>query len=317
MREIRAGEGRQGKGRPAVPARVGATRYPRLRTSGGIAVGLEVIPRVPGDPVPLVLAPGWGQTARAYAVPLRTFAERGRHVFSLFRPARGRPIVGQTDLPREEVRKAQALIGGMARMRLDSVDLVAHSEGALAAVIAAALYPHRFRNLILVDPAGLIVGDRWYRLAGRFGQMIVQCALEAATNADERRALVWAMVNPTVYSLTHPLRAVAQISALAQWHSLDLLGRLRGAGIGVLVITGVDNRIFPIDRAGPLIRDGVILVDGFHSVRGGHAKLLGDARYADAVLDAIDLLNARRAAAEARVAPAADALMPSGSGAAR
>jgi pimeloyl-ACP methyl ester carboxylesterase len=108
------------------------------------------------------------------------------------------------------VRKAQALIGALARLRLERVDFVAHSEGALAAVIATALYPHRVRNLILVDPAGFIARDRWYRLAGRFGQMIVQCTLEAATNADERRALLWAMVNPTVYALTHPRRAVSR-----------------------------------------------------------------------------------------------------------
>jgi len=280
-----------------VPAHVGATRYVRVRTSGGVAVVVQIIPRTPGDPVPLVFAPGWGQTARAYAIPLRTFAERGRHVVSLFQPARGRSITGQTDLPREQARKAQALIGAIARLRLERVDLVAHSEGALGAVIAAALYPQRVRNLILVDPAGLIIGDRWYRLVGRFGQMIVQCALEATTNAAERRALVWAMVNPTVYSLTHPLRALAQISALAGWHNLDLLRGLRGAGVGVVVITGVDNRVFPIDRSGPFARDGVLIVDGFHSVRGGHAKLLGDARYAGAILDAIDQLNARRAAA--------------------
>jgi pimeloyl-ACP methyl ester carboxylesterase len=277
-----------------VPADVGTTRYPRLRTSGGVAVAVEILPRARRDPVPLVFLPGWGQTARTYAIPLRTFAERGRYVVSLFRPARGRPIVGQTDLPQEEVRKAQALIGALSRMRLERVDLVAHSEGALAAVIATTLYPQRVRNLILVDPAGLIAHDRWYRLAGRFGQMIVQCTVEAATNRDERRALLWAMVNPTVYALTHPLRALAQVGALARWHSLDLLQTLRDSEVGVVVITGVDNRVFPIDQAGPLVREGVLLVDGFHAVRGGHAKLLGDARYAEAVLNAIDRLNARR-----------------------
>jgi pimeloyl-ACP methyl ester carboxylesterase len=302
-----------GTRRPAVPLRVGTTRYRRVRTSGGIAVGVEIIPRTAGDPVPLVFIPGWGQTARAYAIPLQTFAERGRHVYSLFRPAHGRPITGPTDLPREEVRKAQTLIGALSRWQLARVDLVAHSEGALGAIIATALYPHRVRNLILVDPGGLIVGDRWYRLAGRFAKMIVQCTREAATNTAERRALVWAVVNPTIYSLTHPGRAMAQVAALARWHSLELLRGLRGSDVGVVMITGVDNRVFPINQAGPLVRDGVMLVDGFQAVRGGHAKLLGDARYADAVLNAIDRLNARRAAAHAGAgtAPAAVAPAPS------
>jgi pimeloyl-ACP methyl ester carboxylesterase len=314
MRRMRGGQQWLGTGKrhPLVPAYVGSTRYPRLRTSGGVAVGVEILPRARRDPVPLVFLPGWGQTARTYALPLRTFAARGRYVVSMFQPARGRPIVGQSDLPPEEVRKAQGVIGVLARLRQERVDLVAHSEGALAAVIATALYPQRVRNLVLVDPAGLIVRDRWYRLAGRFGQMIVQCTLEAATNADERRALVWAMLNPTVYALTHPLRALAQIGALTRWHSLDLLRGLRDSEVGVVMITGVDNRVFPIDQAGPLVHEGVSLVDGFHAVRGGHAKLLGDARYAAAVLDAIDRLNARRtrrttALAGADAAPATDA----------
>ncbi|MGE3600955.1 MAG: alpha/beta fold hydrolase [Dehalococcoidia bacterium] len=294
MKQRRGGMSQQRARRPLVPTQVGTTRYSRLRTSGGAGVVVEIVPRAHPDPVPLVFLPGWGQTAHTYALPLRTFAERGRYVVSMFRPARGRPVVGQTDFPPEEVRKAQGVVGVLARLRQERVDLVAHSEGALAAVIATALYPQRVRNLVLVDPAGLIIGDRWYRLAGRFGQMIVQCTLEAATNADERRALLWAILNPTAYALTHPLRAVAQIAALARWHCLDLLAELRGSEVGVVVITGVDNRVFPLDRAGPLVRDGATIVDGFHAVRGGHAKLLGDARYAEAVLNAIDRLNVRR-----------------------
>jgi hypothetical protein len=135
--------------------------------------------------------------------------------------------------------------------------------------------------------------------------MIVQCTLEATTNAEERRALVWAVVNPLVYALTHPLRAAAQIAALARWHSLDLLAELHDSDVGVVVISGVDNRVFPIDRVGPLVREGMQLVDGFHAVRGGHAKLLGDARYADAVLAVIGRLNARRNGRQA-VAAGAD-----------
>ena len=69
-----------------------------------------------------------------------------------------------------------------------------------------------------------------------------------------------------------------------RWHGLDLLQALRDTNVGVVIITGVDNRVFPIDQGGPLVRDGASLVDGFYAVRGGHAKLLGDACYADAFL---------------------------------
>jgi hypothetical protein len=53
-----------------------------------------------------------------------------------------------------------------------------------------------------------------------------------------------------------------------------------------------------------LVRDGVILVDGFHTV-GRARQALGDARYADAVLNAIDRLNDRRDRRAAATAGAA------------
>ncbi|MGH2604268.1 MAG: alpha/beta fold hydrolase, partial [Dehalococcoidia bacterium] len=209
----------------------------------------------------------------------------------------------QTALPREAVRKAQVLIGGLAQAGHRRVDIVAHSEGALGAVIAAAHYPHRVRNMVLVDPGGMIVNDRWHQLAGRFAAMLAQCVIEAAGNAAERRALVWATINPALYTATHPRRAVAQVEALVRWHSLDLLSRLHEAGVGIVVFEGVDNCIFPMRRAGPFVRDGVPLLDGFYAVRGGHAKLLGDARYAGAILDALDLLRDRQAGSRSSLAP--------------
>jgi pimeloyl-ACP methyl ester carboxylesterase len=280
-----------------------------VSTSGGGATVIDIVPCIQTDPVPLVLVPGWGQTFEAYTGAMRVFVERGRRVLSLYRPGRGYRVRGETILPAEEVRKMQALIGAFAQLAIERADIVAHSEGGLCALLAAAYYPHRVRSLVLVDSGGLIVGDRWHRLAGRFALMLAQCTLEAAADPEVRRALVLAAVNPLHHTLLHPLRSIAQLNALASWNAVDLLPVIREAGVGLALFTGVDNRIFPLERSGPFVHNGTRLVHGFHTVRGGHARLLGDARYASAVLYTLDRLRALSAARAAHD-PTPESLRP-------
>jgi pimeloyl-ACP methyl ester carboxylesterase len=255
---------------------------------------LEITPADQTDPVPLVVAPGWGQTERSLIVPLRVFARRGRRVLTLTRPGRGAAIRGETDLPTEPVRKMQALIGGLSRLGIDRVDLVAHSEGALTAMLAAALYPRRVRGLVLLDPAGLIADDRYHHLAGRFLMMQAQCVAEGVRHPALLPGLVQATVGLLSFVATHPTRALGQLRALATWDAVDALRVAVDAGVGVIVIEGVDNQIFPLVRRGALVRDGRPLLDGYYSVRGGHATFLGDPRHAEAVVDALALLRAHK-----------------------
>ncbi|MBI3630948.1 MAG: alpha/beta hydrolase [Candidatus Sungbacteria bacterium] len=63
-----------------------------------------------------------------------------------------------------ELRKVAALLKTLDEKDIAQTDIVAHSEGAIYGVMAALLRPERFRNLVLVDPAGMVGEDTQTRL---------------------------------------------------------------------------------------------------------------------------------------------------------
>ncbi len=73
--------------------------------------------------------------------------------------------------PKEEVRKALNILGVLEEKDVEKTDVIAHSEGAVNTLIAASLYPEKFRNIVLFGPAGLIGEDTFTRLfQGFLGQ---------------------------------------------------------------------------------------------------------------------------------------------------
>ncbi len=60
---------------------------------------------------------------------------------------------------------------------VEQLDIVAHSESALWTLIVATMHPEKIRNIVLVDPAGLIDEDTTARLATSFCLDIVQGVL--------------------------------------------------------------------------------------------------------------------------------------------
>ena len=58
-------------------------------------------------------------------------------------------------IPTVQLSKALGLIETLRHTQIDKVDVVAHSEGAIHTLLAAALYPEKFRTIVLNSPAGL------------------------------------------------------------------------------------------------------------------------------------------------------------------
>jgi len=72
-----------------------------------------------------------------------------------------------------QVEKAEDMIAAMNAAGIGQTDIIATSEGALRAMIAIAKYPDRFRNILLVHPAGM--DDKGYirthlRVAYHYGR---------------------------------------------------------------------------------------------------------------------------------------------------
>jgi len=129
--------------------------------------------------LPILVAPGWSNTAKAMKKPLEALVEKGRRALTLDYPRKAvvNEAIGEQSI--EEVQKAFALLETIDKKDLKKVDAIGYSEGGLDLAIAASLQPEKFKNLVFVAPAGMIGKDSFYKLAKRFTAEIATSNLGA------------------------------------------------------------------------------------------------------------------------------------------
>lgn len=263
-----------------------------IQTTTGPTEVVDIKPLAPKDSVPILLAPGWGDTPQSYKDSLKIIHDGKRRVLSVSHPRRAKNVTGEEpDYPMAEIRKMQALIGVISQKRLEKVDVIAHSEGAINAIIAATLYPDKFRNIVLVSPGGLIGEDKFHKLVGRMLLSSVHDTTQAMKNSYEKSPLTNAAKEMAWYLAKNPTRAIKELNRIANSDILTMVKNLHESGIGISVVAGVDDPIFPINRMTEILRDSKDAIDGFYSVKGGHNKIITDARYTRAALNALDNLR--------------------------
>jgi len=263
-----------------------------IQTTAGPTEIVDIKPKIQKDNVPILLAPGWGDTPQAYKQSLKIIHDDTRRVLSVSHPRRGENITGEDpDYPMAEIRKMQALIGVISQKRLEKVDVIAHSEGAINAIIAATLHPEKFRNIVLVNPGGLIGEDKLRKLVVRMLDSSIHDITQAMRNSSERGPLTNAAKEIARYFATNPKRAIEEVNAMAKSDILEMVKNLHDGGIGISVVAGVRDPIFPINRMVEALRNSEDAIDGFYSVKGGHNKLLADPEYTKDALNALDGLR--------------------------
>jgi pimeloyl-ACP methyl ester carboxylesterase len=274
-----------------------------INVNGGIAEVVDLQADNTKEEVPTLFAPAWAVTLPVYKPALRTLLERGRRTISLNYPRAGGDIIlndDQNDLvkefPTEEVRKALTLIGILDHKHIERTDVIAHSEGAANAAIAALLHPEKFRNMVLVGPPGLIGEDTPMRLVKGFASQSnpkpslkeIPVHEESKKYADEHGQV--AIEYPEIllseegkevgkiaetealkYMLANPRRALQESWGMSQIQMHDLISKLHEKGIGIVIMSGVDDPVFQTKKMAALIKQGT--VDGFLSVRGGHGQI--------------------------------------------
>jgi len=263
-----------------------------IQTTAGPTEIVDIKPLFPKDTVPILLAPGWGDTPQSYKESLKVIHDGNRRVLSVSHPRRGENITGEyPDYPMAEIRKMQSLIGVISQKNLGKVDVIAHSEGAINAIIAATLHPDKFRNIVLVSPGGLIGEDKLRKLVTRMHVSSIHDITQAMRSFHEIGPLTNAGVAMAKYFLNNPNRAREELKAIAKSDILEMIKNLHDGGIGIAIIQGEDDPIFPISRIGEVLRDSKDSIDGFYSFKGGHNKIITEARYTKSALNALDDLR--------------------------
>lgn len=253
----------------------------------------DIRPEYEKTDIPAALMPGWGGTPEMYRENMRTLAAKNRRALSVNAPHgitvdKGQFIAADIDkIPDAVLRRIAALINSLDVKQIQKTDAIGHSQGCLDIVLAATLYPERFRNVVLVTPAGMIGKDTFWRLATSFSIDVVKGYVQGITQSiakesDSRTGrkvifepMLRALREVAGSALKDPVRAFREVLAISDAEIHELLIGLREKGIGISVVSAADDEVFPSGRMQKIItRD---MVDGFYSVAGRHDQFQSEA----------------------------------------
>lgn len=246
--------------------------------------------------VPVVLGMGWGGEPKAYKQNILSLAETGRRTIAIDAVHGVDSDIENElsqDLPEIELRKVAAIMEALESKDIEKVDAVGYSEGGIYITLAAMLYPEKFRNLVLVNPGGMIGQDNEARLtAGFLKDLFVHLKQSIGDKQALQRfgAVYGGMVKSAGKDI---LKAVKEISAISDSQIQEYLKSLKEQGIGISIIHGVDDSAFPMDKMQKETKPEH--VDGFYSVQGAHVDFVIQAeKYTHVVDQALDALERKR-----------------------
>ncbi len=289
-----------------------------LSIEGHLVHVLDIKPREAKTEAPVVMAPGYGTLSPADSkVNILEMARQGRRTLFVDEP-RGVDGVLKNEKSEEQrlaeekiekffLRQAETLIAVLDKKGIEQTDAVGHSEGCLYLVVAASLYPERFRNLVLFDPAGMVGDDSPASLAYRFLKENIAETIE--TNEKRSAGVMSAPAEEQTkrgdkdflaYLKEDLPESIDEVRSIAKQQIRTLLKRAHAKGVMISIVQGIDDNVFPMDRVQEQAsrtdpekgrREGLI-VDGFYSVKGGHDEFLLDperyTRIADLALTALE-----------------------------
>lgn len=242
----------------------------------------DIKPQQPKTSTPVFFGTGWSASRGVYEASLLGIAEDGRRVLSMFAPhgIDTDPEFGTGDktYAAAELRKAAAMLRMLEEKQIEEpFDIVAHSESALWTLIVASMHPDKIRNIVLIDPAGLIDEDTTKRLATSFCLDIVQSllnkaklprpAIERSVQPGSSTDLFGALRN----IVGSPIRSLKEVLAMRDADIRSLLEELKRKGKRIAIIQGARDVIFPMERMNKVVN--TTMVDGFYSVYGAHNEI--------------------------------------------
>ncbi len=263
---------------------------PRIvtRSFGDPLVMYDLLPEHPKAESPILFAPGITPDPENHKESSYVWYKDGHRV--LF-PDAGHGIDTEKikGLPHAEVRKAAALLATLDAGGVERTNAVAHSEGALNMIIAAALEPERFRNIVLVEPAGM---------AGKRNPIMMALAGLAEDKTVQKE---WSDGRSEVHMYGRPDRVkyyqqetlfqtLGEAIASSRMTINELLVYLQHSGVHISIIHAVEDKFFPMKEVQQMADTRQI--DGFYSVKGAHQRMFTEpSRYAKLAEEALAALE--------------------------
>lgn len=220
-----------------------------IDTPFGTVETVDITPEKIVHPMPVLMASGWGETLELQQECLKEIYLSGRRVIALRHAALIKKHGNKTPFPIAELQKAETLLLLLRQKRIQQVDVISHSEGAINAVIAATLQPQTFRNFVLVTPAGVSGRDSSIRIITGFLRHVLQAWMQSPQDSKRMLQGVKRPAHQQEASLLRRLLSLRyEITAMATYDIYPLLAELRKQGSKIAILAGERDTAFPLAR---------------------------------------------------------------------
>lgn len=222
---------------------------------------------------PLIMVPGWAATPEVLRENALALASLGRRVILPNSP-HGLDVEPTTNnnYPLVELRKTAAVLQTIEHKGFDQVDAIGHSEAGIFLTIAALENSDKFRNLVLVSPAGLAGQDNLSRLAGGFSNDIAGQTIKALLHEPKRLGKIGTVYWEALKVIaSDPKKSWQEIMSIVNYQIPDLLTEIKQQGHGISIIHTADDQAFPMKKVQQMVNTK--MVDGFVSAKGSHNEL--------------------------------------------
>jgi len=240
----------------------------KLETPYGTLKYAEYVPDEYNETnVPLLLASGWSESIESLEETVLALGKIGKKIFVLDHSSLTYQADTENGFPASGYTKAEAFIQLLDEKEIKTIDVVAHSEGAINASIAATMYPERFQSLILVAPGGFLLKDSFLKLSFRFTRNILSTLWYK--NKMDRKGRFRYVKEVFLYFLQNPIQTLSEARAVSRFRVAPLIKTLKENGVYVYVIHGTNDRVFPAPEVEKAFRESKLQSFRFLSA-GGH-----------------------------------------------
>ncbi len=247
---------------------------------------IQIEPEKLKDEVPVFVSSGWGSIPKMHLENLEAIAEEGRKVISA--PFdREQKIEKRDDLFIAEFQKALTIIEAIDKSGVSQVDAIGHSEGGLNLALAATLYPEKFRSIVLIGAAGMVGKDSYLDLVKRFAldEGLKEFKMRDQSNMNSFFEYMRSILK---YVSHNPLLSHQEIKEISQADILKMTEYLKEKGVGIGVICGANDQVFPIERVLKSVDEKKI--DHFISTKGNHGSFIFNKEHAALAEELLSLM---------------------------
>lgn len=242
--------------------------------------------------VPTTVIPGWSLTPKTIQQLLLSLAREKRRILAYDAPHGIENKSAPKGLSDTQTKKIAALFETLDEKGVGKTDILGISEGGIYASLAASLQPERFRNLVLVESAGLIKEADAPRIVASFSSEAAQDVLKSFKNPTTLKTALKALGGVAKSVGLHTRESASELVEISNAEIHEILEELRSKGVKVTMIHGVDDKTFPMSK----VQESVARkqVDAFYSIRGSHNSFIFEPEKIAMVIDeALDAMEKR------------------------